>query len=69
MRMQSSSESGHVASCLRIGTTSLKTMCMWLRNGVSLQHPKQISAWVIIKGTIRTIVVLCSYTTVILHLL
>jgi len=46
MRMQSSSESGRVAYCLPIGTTSSKAKCVWLRNGRSLQHPKakQISA-------------------------
>ena len=43
--MQSSSESVRVAYCLPIGITSSKTKCVRLRNGRSLQHPKQISAW------------------------
>jgi len=32
-----------------------------LRNGRSLQHPKQISALAIVEGARRTILVLCSY--------
>jgi len=67
MRMQSSSESGRVASCLPLGTTSSKTKCVRLRNERSLQHPKQISARAIVEGTRKTILVLCSYTVVILH--
>ena len=59
--MQSSSESGRVAYCLPVGITSSKTKCVRLRNGRSLQHPKQISARVIVDATGRTILVLCSY--------
>ena len=33
--------SSHVAYCLSIGITSSKTKCVRLRNGRSLQHPKQ----------------------------
>jgi len=54
------SESGRVAICLPIGTT-LKTKCVRLKNGRSLQHPKQTSAWAIIDATRRTILMLCSY--------
>ena len=61
MRMQSSSESGRVAYCLPIGITSSKTKCVWLRNGRSLQHPKQVSARAIVDATGRTILLLCSY--------
>jgi len=47
MWMQSSSDSGRVAYCHPIGITSSKTKCVRVRNGVrngrSLQHPKQIS--------------------------
>jgi len=50
MRMQSSSESGRVAYCLPIGITSSKTKCVRLRNGLSLQRPKQISARAIVDG-------------------
>ena len=57
MRMQSSSESGRVAPCLHIGTTSLKTKCVRLRNERSFQHPKQISSRAIVDGTRRTILV------------
>jgi len=57
MRMQSLSESGRVASCLPIGTTSSKTKCVRSRNGRSLLHPKQISTTAIVGGTRRTIVV------------
>jgi len=59
MRMQSSLESGRVAYCLPIGITSSKTKCVRLRNGRSLQHPKQISARAIVNATGRTILVLC----------
>ena len=48
MRMQYSSESGRVAYYLPIGITSSKTKCVRLRNGRSLQHPKQISARAIV---------------------
>ena len=67
MRMQSSSESGRVASCLPIGTTSSKTNCVRSRNGRSVQHPKpkQIPAPATVEDTRRTIVVLllrvCNY--------
>jgi len=44
--------------CICIGTTLSKTKCVRSRNGRSLQHPKQISAPAIVKGTRRTIVVL-----------
>ena len=59
MRMQSSSVSGRVAYCLPIGISSSKTKCVRLRNGRSLQHPKQISARAIVDATGRTILVLC----------
>ena len=59
--MQPLLESGRVAYCLPIGTTSSKTKCMQSRNGQSLQHPKQVSARTIVEGTRSTILVLCSY--------
>ena len=37
-----------------------KTKCVRLRNGRTLQHPKQISARAIVNATGRTILVLCS---------
>ena len=72
MRMQSSLEFGRVAYCLPIGLVYLvedeitlsKTKCVRLRNGRSLQHPKQISARAIVDATGRTILVLCSYICV-----
>ena len=63
MRMQSSSVSGRVAYCLPIGISSSKTKCVRLRNGRSLQHPKQISARAIVDATGRTILVLCLVCT------
>ena len=53
MQMQSSSESGRVAYCLPVGITSSKTKCVRLRNGRSLQHPKQISARAIVDATVQ----------------
>jgi len=53
------------AYCLPIGITSSKTKYVRLRNGRSLQHPKQISARAIVDATILVLCIVCTRNCVV----